>query len=480
MTPTGKSTDYSLKTSKIYKKLTEQQRMALTRWRLILGKKAEEQGINNMVGEQSLSNEGLENHNNGKKSSMEQKKNIKTTMPSKPKNPSNKNPSTHRQGGVKKSSKKAGAKTSSKQYDERSQARLGSRGIKSPSIKHQPAKAAFREIDNTLNLVYNTSQEKRGANLGSSRLSIPKWIENVKTLFPNQAKEVLEKDLIKNSKISELIKHPELFEKVEPSLEMVKTILSLKDMLSPNVKDAARRVVKKVVDQIKNHLKSEVEKHIVGAIKRDSHTPIKVFRNIDWKQSITRNLKHYDSKNRKIIMAEPRFFTNEKRRKAWQIIVLVDESGSMADSVIYSVIMASIFSSLPAVHTNLIIFDTQVIDLSKKIDDPVDILMSVQLGGGTNITKAVRYGQTLIKKPKKAIMVIISDFYEGRPVYDLMRAIRHVLEGGTKILGIASLASNAKPYYNRQLAKEINKLGVDVIASTPESFPEIMARLMNS
>jgi len=251
-------------------------------------------------------------------------------------------------------------------------------------------------------------------------------------------------------------------------------------MLSPNVKDAARRVVKKAVDQIKKHLKTEVEKHIVGAIKRDSHTPIKVFRNIDWKQSIMRNLKHYDSKNRKLIMAEPRFFTNEKRRKAWQIIVLVDESGSMADSVIYSVIMASIFSSLPAVHTSLIIFDTQVVDLSRNIDDPVDILMSVQLGGGTDITKAVRYGQTLIKKPKKAIMVIISDFYEGRPEYDLIKALRHILEGGTRILGIASLASNARPFYNRRLAKEINKLGIDVIASTPESFPEILARLMNS
>ena len=472
--------DKSFKTSDIYKNLTARQKMSLTRWRLILGKKAEDQGISNIAGDQFLSNDGLKNRNNQKKGAVKQKRNAKGGMGTNPNAPGSKSRKNQGQSGGKTSLKKAGVNPSGKQAQGRGSSRPSSSGGKHPSNGYQTMKAEFKDIDNTLDMVYNTSKEKRGANLGSSRLSIPKWIENVKNFFPNKAKEVLENDLVKKSKIADLIKHPELFEKVEPNLEMVKTILSLKNMLSPNIKDAARRVVKKVVDQIKNHLKSEVEKHIVGAIKRDSHTPIKVFRNIDWKQSIMRNLKHYDSKTHKLIMAEPRFFTNEKRRKAWQIIVLVDESGSMADSVIYSVIMASIFSSLPAVHTNLVIFDTQVVDLSKKIDDPVDILMSVQLGGGTNITKAVRYGQSLIKKPKKAIIVIISDFYEGRPVHDLIRALKHILEGGTKILGIASLASNAKPFYNKPLAKKISHLGIDVIASTPESFPEILARLMNS
>jgi len=470
----------SFKTSNIYKNLTERQKISLTRWRLILGKQAEDQGITNIAGDQFSSNNGLNNRNNQPKGTPTQKSKAKVGMGTNPNASSTKSSNNQAQKGGNIGSIKSGTKTSGRQTQRTGSSKPSNAGVQHPSTSNQTMKAEFKDIDNTLDLVYNTSQEKRGANLGSSRLSIPKWIENVKNLFPNKAKEVLENDLIKKSKIADIIKHPELFEKVEPNLEMVKTILSLKNMLSPNIKDAARRVVKKVVDQIKNQLKSEVEKHIVGAIKRDSHTPIKVFRNIDWKQSIMRNLKHYDFKSRKLIMAEPRFFTNEKRRKAWQIIVLVDESGSMADSVIYSVIMASIFSSLPAVHTNLIIFDTQVVDLSKKIDDPVDILMSVQLGGGTDITKAVRYGHSLIIKPKKTIMVIISDFYEGRPVYDLMRALRHILEGGTKILGIASLASNAKPFYNKSLAKEINKLGIDVIASTPESFPEILARLMNS
>ena len=334
-------------------------------------------------------------------------------------------------------------------------------------------------IDETLNTVYETSQQKRSADLSGTRLSIPKWIENVKNFFPIQTREMLEKDLVKGSNIADLIDHPELFEKVEPSLEMVKTIITLKHMLPENVKDVARKLVKKVVDQLKEKLKTEVEKHIVGAIKRDIHTPLKVFRNIDWKQSIRRNLKNYNPKIKKLIMAEPRFFSNERRKKAWQIIVLVDESGSMADSIIYSVVMASIFSSLPAIHTNLVVFDTQVVDLTSRIDDPVDVLMSVQLGGGTDITAAVRYGQQLIKNPKKTLLAIISDFFEGRNENELTKAIRHVLEGGSKVLGIASLGSNAKPCYNKQYAKKLNSLGIDVIASTPEKLPELIARLMN-
>lgn len=406
---------------KDYKGLTDEQKVSLARWRLILGKRAEEYGINNVIG--SLIT-GKNKENKGKS------------------------------------------------QDGKGQGKSGRGNLEGDGFNIQ-------EIDDTLDFVYNTSQKKRGAGLGGSQLSVPKWIENVKKFFPNKAKEVLEKDLVKNSDISKLINHPELFEKVEPSFEMVKTILSLKDMLSPKVKEAARSLVKKVVDQIKNKLKTEIEKSIIGAIKRDKHTPVKIYRNIDWKQSIRRNLKHYDPNIKKLIMAEPRFFSNETKKKAWQIIVLVDESGSMADSVIYSVIMASIFSSLPAINTNLVIFDTEVVDLSRHINDPVDILMSVQLGGGTDITKAVRYGQGLIKKPKKTIMVLISDFYEGRSENDLTKALRNVLEGGTKILGIASLSSTAKPFYNKRYAQEINKLGIDVVASTPESFPELMAKIMN-
>jgi predicted metal-dependent peptidase len=289
---------------------------------------------------------------------------------------------------------------------------------------------------------------------------------------------VLEKDLIERTDIKDIIANPELFEKVEPSLEMVKTIIALKHMLPNEVKDVARTLVRKVVEDLKDKFKDGVEKHIVGAIKRDKHTPINVFRNIDWKESIRKNLKHYDPESKKVIMAEPRFYCAEKKKKPWQIVVLIDESGSMTASIVYSVVLASIFASLPAVHTNLVIFDTQVVDLSDKTDDPVEVLMTVQLGGGTNIAKAVQYGHSLIKNPKKTIMVIISDFYEGGGYDRLTNTLKQVLEGQTKILGIAALDYNNNPMYDRRYAKFMNTLGIDVLACTPNNLPEIIAKLM--
>jgi len=340
-------------------------------------------------------------------------------------------------------------------------------------------KDKLMQMDETLDLVYGETQDqRRTAGLGPSNLSIPDWIENVKDFFPTDAKEVLEKDLIERSDIKDIIANPELFEKVEPSLEMVKTIISLKNLLPNEVKDVARNVVRKVVENLKDKFKDDVERHIIGAIKRDMHTPIKVFRNIDWKDSIRRNLKHYDPKTKKVIMAEPRFYCAEKKKKPWQIVILIDESGSMTNSIIYSVVIASIFATLPAVHTNLIIFDTQVVDLSDKIDDPVEVLMTVQLGGGTNIARAVQYGQSLIKNPKKTIMVIISDFYEGGGYARLTNTLKKVLEGQTKILGIAALDYNNEPMFDRKYAKFMNTLGIDVLASTPNNLPEIIANLM--
>nr|MDO8117765.1 VWA domain-containing protein [Candidatus Sigynarchaeota archaeon] len=310
---------------------------------------------------------------------------------------------------------------------ERQQARAlgGARGTNGGGASTEGPRRDAGTLDRVLDMVYQPKHSPT-AGTSSSGLSIPKWIEHVKELFPTQAKEMMEKDLIDKSDIKDLVKHPELFEKVEPSISMVQAIIQLKHLLPNDVKMVARKVIEKVVEDLKDKLKSEYEKHIVGALKRNMHTPLKVFKNIDWKQSLHRNLKNYNPKINKLIMAEPRFFSNERRKKPWQIIVLIDESGSMAASVIYSVVIASIFASLPAIHTNLVIFDTRVVDLSDKVHDPVDVLMSVQLGGGTDITKAVEYGRGLIKNAKKAIMILISDFYEGRHEADLLKALRSV------------------------------------------------------
>ena len=462
---------------KIKRLIPEDKKFAIDRWRLILGKKAEDHAINFSTPNTSDPKDHEESPDNSQKNQSQSGAQKKQS-----------------QGGVQKKQQQTGPQRSQQIASTKKTQGMGhitgkgKRGVQKGSGKGghknsqfapQPSKNIdMHQIDDTLDFVYKPPNQERGAGLEASRLSIPKWIENVKKFFPKQTKEVLEKDFVERSDLKDIIKNPELFEKVEPSLEMVKVIIGLKHMLPEKVKEVARMIVAKVVYALRDKFRREAERHIVGAIKRDKHTPIKVFRNIDWKQSIHKNLTHYNPELNKLIMAEPIFFSAERRKKPWQIVVMIDESGSMTDSVIYSIVMASIFSSLPSVHTNLIIFDTQVVDLSSKVDDPVDVLMSVQLGGGTDITRAVRYGKSLIKNPKKAIMVIISDFYEGRPYTDLTKALKHVLEGQTKILGIAALGYNSEPMYDRNYAKEMSKMGIDVIACTPKRLPELIAKLM--
>ncbi|MHA1755634.1 MAG: VWA domain-containing protein [Promethearchaeota archaeon] len=178
-------------------------------------------------------------------------------------------------------------------------------------------------------------------------------------------------------------------------------------------------------------------------------------------------------------MSNPRFFSAERNKKPWQIIVIVDQSGSMISSLIHSSVMASIFAELPSIKTNLIAFDTTVVDLSDKVNDPVEVLMSVNLGGGTDITNALRFAQSLVKKPKKTIMVLITDFYEGRDDSDLINEIRFIKEAGIKILGLASLNEKSVPDYNVNLTKKIASLGVDVLVATPDKLCELIADTIN-
>jgi phage terminase small subunit len=463
--------------------LPKNKKEVMDRWRLILGKRAEDHDINfsqendidkdeqlddNRQDDEDNSSKRDKNDGEGKGKEEQQKEDDENGV-------GNGSGSDAKGGGPGK--RPPGKAMHGKKPSGSKQRGFGNQisGIGQSGV----GKDRLQKIDDTLDFVYGQQvDQKRSAGLGPSNLSIPNWIENVKELFPTDTKEVLEKDLIERADLKDIIANPELFEKVEPSLEMVKTIIALKHMLPDKVKEVARSLVRKVVEDLRDKFKDDVEKHIIGAIKRDQHTPIKVFRNIDWKESIRKNLKNYDSKSKKLIMAEPRFYCAEKKKRPWQIVVLIDESGSMTDSIVYSVVLASIFASLPTVHTNLVIFDTQVVDLSDRIDDPVEVLMTVQLGGGTNIAKAVKYAQTLIKNPKKTIMVIISDFYEGGGYNRLTDTLKKVLEGQTRILGIAALGYNNEPMYDRNYAKFMNTLGIDVLACTPKNLPEIIAKLM--
>jgi Mg-chelatase subunit ChlD len=320
--------------------------------------------------------------------------------------------------------------------------------------------------------------DDRGAGKGGSTMTVPKWIDAVNELFPRQAREVLERELVQRKGIHQILEQPELLERIEPNVELVKTLLTHKDLLTPKTRVLARKVIDKVVEELKKKLEVRVEQAITGAVRRDKHSPRRVFRNLDLRTTLRRNLKNWNDERQKLFIDRVFFFAAEKNKRPWHVIVCVDQSGSMLESAIFSAVMASIFAELPGLKTSLVLFDTQIVDLTDKVGEPVDVLLSVQLGGGTDITRAVEYCTGLVREPARTIFVLITDFYEGRPEQDLVRAVRKLADANVRLVGLGALGYDAQPQYNRQTAGKLRKEGMDILVCTPERLAEAMGKII--
>lgn len=319
---------------------------------------------------------------------------------------------------------------------------------------------------------------ERDTGPGSATLRLPDWVNHVRELFPNKAKEVLEKALIQRRGLSGLLEDPRLLEKVEPSLDLVKTLLTNKELLNPKTRVLAEKVIKQVVEELKKKMQIQVESAVTGALRRDRHSPRKVFRNLDLKKTINRNLKNFDKDSGKLLVDSLYFFACERKRKPWHVIVTVDQSGSMMESTIFSAVMASIFYELPALRTSLILYDTVVVDLSQQVGSPVDVLMATQLGGGNDTPLALRYANQLVTQPSRTILVLISDFYEGGGEKEMVRLIKEMGDSGIRTIGIAALSYDARPEYCKATAKKLRKAGMDILVCTPEELANCMGRII--
>jgi len=324
----------------------------------------------------------------------------------------------------------------------------------------------------------NRSGASRKGGKGDSTLTVPDWVDQVRELFPHQAREVLERELVHRRGIAELLERPDLLEKIEPNVDLVKTLLTHKHLLNPNTRVLARKIIDQVVQELKKKLKVQVQQAITGALRRDRHSPRRVFRNLDLKTTLRRNLKNYDEDTGKLLVDQLYFYAAERKQRPWHIIVTVDQSGSMLDSAIFSAIMASIFAELPAIRTSLVLFDTNVVDLSDQVGQPVDVLLSIQLGGGTDITKALQYSQQLVREPGRTIVVLITDFFEGRDERDLIQQTRTMDESGIRMIGLGALGYDARPAYNKSTAGKLRKVGMDILCCTPENLAECIGQII--
>ncbi len=341
----------------------------------------------------------------------------------------------------------------------------------------------LQRIDDLVGFLYEPTAAgakggARSGGRGGSALTVPAWVDEVNELFPRQAQEVLQRELVKRRGIQQILDQPELLEKVEPNVELVKTLLTHKELLNEKTRGLARKIIEDVVEQLKRRMQVQVESAITGAIRRDRHSPRRSFRNLDLRTTLRRNLDNFDRESGRLLVDRLYFFAAERRRRPWHIIIAVDQSGSMLDSAIFSTVMASIFFELPAVRTSLFLFDTQVVDLSDQVGQPVDVLLSVQLGGGTDIAQAVRYASQVVREPARSIVVLITDFYEGGSEQDLVRQTGDLAQAGVRMIGLGALGYDARPAYNKTLARKLRKVGMDVLVCTPEKLAECMARII--
>lgn len=348
----------------------------------------------------------------------------------------------------------------------------------------------YSEIDETLNFLYDREYTQNGGysldnfnNSNSSKeksaLTVPKWISKVKKLFPKETVRIMQKQALEKYKLTEILTDENILKEIEPNIELLKNILTFKDMMSQNVKKLAYDIVKKTLEEIKNKMEVEIKKVFYGKKLPNSNTTNKIFKNLDIKKTIRYNLKNYDIKNKTIFTDKLFFNQNIKKYNPYNIIILIDESGSMLDSVIYSSIMASIFANLPYLSIKLIIFDISVVDLSEHIKEPIDILFKVQLGGGTNIAQALEYAKKITFAPDKTIVLLISDLFDSNDYKLMYKNANDIIEAGSKLIVLTALDYNANSIYDKEAARYFLKIGAKVGALTPSKLSKWISDIIS-
>ena len=328
-----------------------------------------------------------------------------------------------------------------------------------------------QRIDQSLEAVYDS--DRRGG-LGSSAPKVSRWLGDIREFFPQTVVQVIQRDAIKRLNITSLLTEKEMLETVVPDVHLVATLMSLSRVIPEKNKDMARQVVRKVVDELLRKLSAPTQQAVTGALNRSARRRNPRYNEIDWKTTITKNLKNYQPEY-KTIIPEMRIGYGRKREAMKDIILCLDQSGSMGTSVIYSGIFGSVLASIPAVSTRMVVFDTTVVDLTDDLQDPVDLLFGVQLGGGTDIARALTYCQGVITRPQDTVLVLVTDLYEGGDAREMRKKFVSLVNSGVQLIVLPALNDDGAPSYDKNHAEFLANIGVPTFACTPDKFPDLMA-----
>lgn len=355
--------------------------------------------------------------------------------------------------------------------------------------------AAQLEMDEALEAIYGGDQEQEisrdewgrkeiggphGSTSGKTRPRVARWLDQVRNFFPKDVVVLLQHDAIERRGMKELLFEPEIMAKVEPSIDLAGAVLELKHLVPEKAKAAARELVARVVEELRKRLESRFAQAIRGSINRNQHSPFRSMANLDWPRTIRRNLKNYNSSIKTIVPEEISFFERRRRQNDWNVIIAMDQSGSMHSSLIYGGIMGAILASMPAVETHVVAFNhEEVVDLTELCHDPVDLLFGVQLGGAEDYWKATCYCERFMHTPAKTLYILIADLYDTSPNESrFVKKMEQLLEGGLKAVTLLAISDQGQPSFNEPLAQKLSKLGMPCFGCIPDRLPDLLAAVL--
>lgn len=316
---------------------------------------------------------------------------------------------------------------------------------------------------------------RRGAGLGRSAPRVARWLGDIRTYFPSSVVQVMQGDAMERLGLHQLLLEPETMEAVQPDIGMVTTLVGLNRAIPERSRATARSVVRKVTDELEERLRARTVQAVSGALDRSARTRRPRASDIDWGRTVGANLKHYLPEHRTVVPERLVGHARRARRFERHVILCLDQSGSMAESVVYASVFGAVLASLRSVTTSMVVFDTEVVDLTEEVEDPVDVLFGVQLGGGTDINRALAYCQSLVQRPDDTVLVLISDLFEGGVAEEMLRRVAALSGAGVTVVVLLALSDSGAPAYDADHAAALAELGVPTFACTPELFPDLMA-----
>ena len=331
------------------------------------------------------------------------------------------------------------------------------------------------QLDRTLEALYDSD---RTGGLGASSPNVSRWLGDIRSFFPNTIVQVMQKDALKRLNLTQMLFEKEMLENVEADVHLVATLMTLSKVIPDKTKDTARQVVKKVVDELMKKLLQPTQQAILGSLNRAARNRRPKHNEINWHATIQKNLKHYQP-DYKTIIPETRIGYGRKRSSLKDVVLCLDQSGSMGTSVVYSGIFGSVMASIPAIKTKMVVFDTAVADLTEDLTDPVELLFGVQLGGGTDINLALTYCQQIITRPTDTVLVLITDLFEGGDAQGMRKKAAELSAAGVQVVVLLALNDDGAPSYDHGNAQYFADLGIPVFACTPDKFPDLMAAALS-